>query len=325
VSSGSHVLIVGDQGQDGRILAEFLTRKGFGIVGLDRDALRVNGDVIDSKVTLMDYDALSAVIQTYKPKQIYYLAAFHQSAEVRDALAADRMSYMHSQNVHVIGLVNILYAVQQYQPSARIFYAASSLVFGEDAVEVKTEQSPFNPTCVYGMTKAQGLWVCQEFRRRYGLFASGGILYNHDSVYRQDQFLTAKIIKHAIGVATGERSHAVEVGDLGVSIDLGYAPDYVRAFHEILNFHSAEDFIVATGSMNTVEEFVEQVFDYFGVRWQDYVKVNPALLPKKPVPRIGSPRKLNEYAGISVSRPFAEIVQFLIRDHLTLRGIRMSN
>lgn len=318
--SGDHVLIVGDQGQDGRLLAEFLTTKGFGIVGLDRDALRVNGDVIDSKVSLTDYDALSAVIQAYKPKQIYYLAAFHQSAEVRDALAAERMSYMHSQNVHVIGLVNILYAIQQHHPSVRLFYAASSLVFGEDAVEIKTEESPFNPACVYGMTKAQGLWVCQEFRRRYGLFASGGILYNHDSAYRHDQFLTAKIIKHAIAVATGERSHAIEVGDLSVSIDMGYAPDYVRAFHEILSFHSAEDFIVATGSMNTVEQFIEQVFDYFGIRWQDYVKVNPALLPKKPVPRIGSPKKLNEYAGISVSRPFAEIVQLLIKDHLKLKS-----
>ncbi len=324
MSAGDQVLIVGDQGQDGRLLAEFLTSKGFGIVGLDRDALRVNGDAIDSKVSLTDYDALSAVIQTYKPNQIYYLAAFHQSAEVRDALAAERMSYMHSQNVHVIGLVNILYAVQQHHPSARLFYAASSLVFGEDAVAVKTERSPFKPTCVYGATKAQGLWVCEEFRRRHGLFASGGILYNHDSVYRQDQFLTAKIIKHAIGVVLGERSHAVEVGDLTVSIDMGYAPDYVRAFHGILNFHSADDFIVATGNMNTVEDFVKQVFGYFSINWQDYVRVNPTLLPKKPVPRMGSPKKLNEYAGISVSRPFPEIVSLLIKDHLTLQGIRMS-
>jgi GDPmannose 4,6-dehydratase len=320
VPAADRVLIVGDQGQDGKLLGESLANSGYDIVGLGQDALRVNGQKISSGVSILNFGSVCDVIQKYRPKEIYYLAAFHQSAELRDSIAIERTSYINSLDVHVLGLLNILFGVLQNAPTAKIFYAASSLVFGDDDTDVKTELSAFNPTCIYGMTKAHGLWICRQFRNNHNLFVSGGILYNHDSAYRKEQFLTAKIIKHAIKVSNGETSDALEIGDLGIQLDLGYAPDYINAFRKILNFHTPDDFIVATGTMSSVEDFVKQVYGYFNLDWKDYIKVNPQLLPKKPVPRIGSPEKLNGYAGISVSRPFDEIVFLLIKDHLKVRS-----
>ncbi|MCX5680655.1 MAG: GDP-mannose 4,6-dehydratase, partial [Candidatus Omnitrophica bacterium] len=236
-------VIVGANGQDGRLLYDLLLKQRYSIVRIDKDRVHYPSNTLFKRVDICRYDEVARFVRKFQPHEVYYLAAFHHSSEnLPDKnLELLRRSY----DVHVGGLANFLEAIKDFSRKTRLFYAASSHIFDQAKGKLQDENTPQNPVCIYGITKAAGLALCRFYRRRYNIFAATGILYNHESTLRNENFVSMRIIKGAINVKNGKQKELV-LGDLSAVIDWGYAPDYVRAMHLIINSKMAEDFIIAT-------------------------------------------------------------------------------
>jgi len=305
-------LIIGSSGQDGRLLYESLSLKGCHVTGITRQEPEASAVSWQRSLDISDPRAVLDLVRTLAPDEIYYLAAFHHSAEtmtVQDNLALFTRSFQ----VHVHSLVNVLEAMRQHAAGARLFYAASSHVFGHAAAEPQDERTPFYPKCVYGITKTAGVHTCRFYRDRYQLFVSTGILYNHESLYRKPIFVTKKIIDSAIRIRNRQQDKLV-LGNLDAAVDWGYAPDYVEAFQRILAAAAADDFIVATGKKHTVRDFVEITFDYLGLDWKKYVEENRNAITKDAVSLVGNPQKLMTATGWKPSVDLRQMIKLLLQN-----------
>lgn len=292
-------VIVGAYGQDGRLLGELLERAGQPLVRLGR------GDV-----DLLDRTQIEALVRRHQPREIYYLAAHHHAAE--DPLGDDdAVLFRTSLEVNVTGLVHFLEAIRSCAPHTRLVYAASSHIFGRSELPMQNEQTPFQPICIYGITKTAGVHCCRYYRQTHGLFAASGILYNHESPYRSPAFVSQKIIRGALAIAAGEQDHLV-LGDLTARIDWGYAPDFVDALRRILALPAADDIIVATGESHSVQEFVEIAFAATGLDWRRHVRENAGQLTKQRRTLTGDASRLRAATGWQPSVSFPQMVQLLL-------------
>lgn len=320
--AAKRTIVVGHTGQDGTLLVRDLRLRGDEIVGISRSSkMRAAGLPPGSKGDIRNQDEVSALIEAFRPDEVYYLAAHHTSSESDHVPATPREQFEAAQATHVTGLLNFLSAIVEKSPAARIFYASSSLVFSGENGESQDETTPLTPQGFYGITKAQGMWLCREFRNRHKVFASVGILYNHESHLRPPGFLSAKIIQTAIRISEGS-AEKLEIGSLSSKVDWGYAGDYVAAFQKILAADEAGDFVVATGEAHTVEEFIHIVFRYFGIDPGGYVVENRTILARTPPVKIGNANRLRVKTGWKPSRGYAEFVTQLIEDHLANRDAR---
>ena len=302
-------IIVGSHGQDGQLLYDFLLKRGYSIVGIDKNLIRSSPGVSCKKLDILKFKEVAGLVKRFKPKEIYYLAAFHHSSE---DLPDENVELMRrSYEVHVEGLLNFLESVRIYCPKTRLFYAASSHVFGEAREKIQDENTPINPSCIYGITKAAGLALCRLYRFRYGIFSAVGILYNHESALRAGSFVSSKIINGAIDIKNGKQSKLV-LGDLNAVIDWGYAPDYVRAMHLILNSKTPDDFIIATGKPHKVLDFVKVAFKHLGLDWKLYVKENQRIVCKRNFYRVGNPGNLIKSTGWKPKVKFEEMIKIII-------------
>ena len=308
----SKALIIGCSGQDGRLLQESLTRKGYHVTGIERpSANRVAGDRRMS-LDIGDPQAVFDLLKRDQPDEIYYLAAYHHSAE-NMPLQGDLDLFTRSFQVHVHSLVNFLEGMRLSVRNAKLFYAASSHVFGNAEAEPQDERTPFNPKCIYGVSKTAGIHACRFYRNQHKLFVSAGILYNHESRFRKPIFVTRKIILGAINIKKGLQDKLV-LGNLSAEVDWGYAPDYVEAFQKVLHAPAADDFVIATGKKHSVRDFVELTFGYLGLDWKQYVHEDRALIAKSGVSLVGDPRKLMQVTGWKPSLDFAAMIKLLLRD-----------
>lgn len=308
----SRAIIIGVNGQDGRILFDRLAGEGCTLLGIARDGIRGTGSPAPARVDIASPDEVRAIVASWHPDHIYYLAAHHHSSQ--DATGGDTPGlYEKSHAVHVRGLLHFLDAMREHAPAARLFYAASSLVFGAAPSEKQDERTPMNPRCIYGITKAAGIHCCRFYRETHGVFAAAGILYNHESVHRQEKFVSQKIIRAASAIANGLRDK-LTLGDLSAKIDWGYAPDFVDAMVKILGLPEADDFIVATGKAHTVLEFVELVFGRLGLDWRAHVEEQPSVLQRRRPAMIGDASKLRAATDWQPSVTFAEMVARLVDD-----------
>jgi GDPmannose 4,6-dehydratase len=251
------------------------------------------------------------LIRRMKPDEVYYLAAFHHSSEDKQVENIELFSRSH--DVHVVSLINFLEAIMRHSSKTRLFYASSSHIFGNPPTAIQDENTPINPTCIYGITKADGLFTCHFYRNNHDIFTSVGILYNHESSLRHERFVSRKIIKGAIDIKKGKLKKLI-LGDLNAEIDWGYAPDFVDAMYRMLNHHEPDDFVVATGVTHTVKEFTRLAFNFLGLDYRSYVEVDPAIVIKKPYNRKGNPRKLIELTGWKPSVDFNQMIRFMIED-----------
>jgi GDPmannose 4,6-dehydratase len=260
-------------------------------------------------------ETVDALVGSVKPCQIYYLAAHHTSSEAMED-DSSLTEYNRYHEVHVVGLLNFLCAIRNHAPQCRLFFAASSLIFGSPREPIQNEETPFNPYGFYGLTKAQGVHLCREFRRRHGIFASSGILYNHESSLRGNKFLSKKLIEAAHLISLG-RQKSLSVGSLSAEVDWGYAPDFVEAFQLILTANAPDDFIVATGESHTVSEFADIVFKRFGLSAERYVSENSAMLGRNAPRRVGNYSKLRKTTGWQPKFDFPTFVNTLVSDYLS--------
>ena len=302
------VVMVGSSGQDGRILTERLRGESADILEISRPGSPENPGIdIASR-----HEVLSAVAK-FQPHEVYYLAAHHHSSQ--DNLSSEPLELMaKSFEVHVTGLLHFLEAIRTGSPATRLFYAASSLIFGMPPTAVQDEETPLNPRCAYAVTKTAGLHCCRYYRNSYGLHASAGILYNHESPHRQEKFVSQKIIRGALRIQRGEQQKLV-LGDLSARIDWGYAVDFVDAMTRILALEKPSDFIVATGETHSVGEFVEIAFGLLGLDWKKGVEENPGLLERRNPTLVGNASKLRTLTGWKPSVTFAQMVEILLKSH----------
>ena len=304
-------LIVGATGQDGTLLSQLLAQRSIAHVGISRRGIREPSGKMLNPIDLGNAKAVEELVKTYSPSHVFYLAAHHHSSQ--DNLDADQANlWKASFDVQVLGLIHFLEALRLHAPAARLFYASSSHVFGSPSQSPQTELTPLAPGNIYAIAKVAGMQACRFYRDHHGFPASVGILYNHESVYRQDKFLSKKIIQAALAIRQG-RQQTLVLGDLSAEADWGYAPDYVEAMVRILDLPQAGDYIVATGQLHTVREFARIVFDQLGLDASKHVIENPALVRPRQGRLVGDYRCLEKATGWRPTLSFEEMVRTLTR------------
>jgi GDPmannose 4,6-dehydratase len=305
-------LIIGHTGQDGTLLSEYLRKNGYEVVGISRSSVDVPG--ISTPLDLTRSDRAAELILATRPAEVYYLAAFHHSAEESSQTDNDEV-LRRSLDVHVLSLQRVLSAIQEYSPRTRLFYAASSHVFGPGAGKPFNEDSPLEPGCIYGLTKTAGTHLCRYYRNTHGLYVTVGFLFNHESSLRKPQFLSRKIASAAASIHATHTGR-LALGNLDAQVDWGYAPDFVTAMQLALTLPTGEDFVIATGEQHTVAEFAEIAFSAAGLDWNDWVDVRPGTVVKQQPMRVGDARKLRRLTGWAPSVSFAEMVKLLVEGEI---------
>jgi len=307
-------VVIGCRGQDGTLLCDSLREQGYRVIGLGRNALYGDLDPPSGAIaSVADFGFINWLVRSIQPDEIYYLAAYHTSSEQSDN--EDYITeYRKAHETHVVGLLHCLSAIREHAPSCRLFYAASSLIFSGEANVLQNEQTPLSPRGFYALTKAQGMLVCREFRDKYGLFASAGILYNHESHLRPPHFLSQKIVQTVTRISRGSREKLV-VGNLSAMVDWSYARDFVLAFQKILKLEDAGDFVISSGEAHSVQEFINIAFQFCGLDPKDHVLEDGSVLGRRPSTKIGDASKLRKLTGWTPSYSFPGLVQQLIADH----------
>ena len=304
-------LICGISGQDGSYLAKFLLDKGYKILGTSRDAstsefknlkyLGIYEKVKTASMNLYDFGSVMDIVRNFKPDEIYNLAgqssvglSFQQPLDTMESISRGTLILLE-----VIRILNF---------PIRFYNAGSSECFGNTFGVPANEETLFQPRSPYGVAKASSYWLVRNYRESYGIFASTGILFNHESPLRADRFVTQKIVKSALKIRNGEL-RSLKVGNIAISRDWGWAPDYIEGISLMMQESEPSDFVIATGKSNTLESFIEKTFNFFNLDWQKYVEVDEELFrPSEINQSIGDPslarKKLNWQAKVD----FDEII-----------------
>jgi GDPmannose 4,6-dehydratase len=314
-------LICGVLGQDGAYLCKLLLQKKYEVWGTSRDAamgnyLNFNKIGIDrSSVNLVsmaqnDFKSVLGAIQLSNPGEIYFLSgqssvglSFEQPAETIDSL--------------VLGLLNILEAVRIFNPDIRVYNASSGECFGEiDGGLFADESTPFRPKSPYGVAKASSHMLSVNYRESYGLFCSNGILFNHESPLRPERFVTRKIINTACKIYLG-KSHELSLGQMHISRDWGYAPEYVEAMWLSLQADVPDDYVIATGKSYSLQNFVEKVFGVLDLDWKNHVNSDTGLFrPSDINHNSANPFKAERILGWKARIGFDELIELLVSNEL---------
>jgi GDPmannose 4,6-dehydratase len=219
----------------------------------------------------------------------------------------------------VNGTINILETMRLLGSKARLYYASSSECFGNTIGTQATENTPFRPSSPYGIGKAAAQWLVSNYREAYGLFSCSGILFNHESPLRPARFVTQKVIRGALDIAEGN-AQVLQLGNLEVERDWGWAPEYVDAMWRMLQLNRAEDFVIATGRRHRLRDFVELTFARLGLDWRQHVVVNQTLLrPLDIVTSVGNAEKAHQLLGWVAETDFTMLVEKMIAGEIELR------
>ena len=313
-------LICGVGGQDGSYLARLLLGKGYEVWGTSRDAqvatfsnLKLLG--IRDQLTLVsmasnDFRSVLTTLKRSGPDEVYFLSgqssvglSFEQPVETLESITQ--------------GTLNLLEAVRFLERPIKVYHAGSSECFGDMGMLAANEDTPFHPRSPYGIAKASAHWLVANYREAYDLFACNGILFNHESPLRPPRFVTRKIISAACRIAKGSKEK-LELGRLDIVRDWGWAPEYVEAMWKMLQQERADDYIIATGEANSLEEFVRCAFDSLGLNWHDHVMSNSVLFrPTDLLWSQGCADKAEKVLGWRASSKMKEVIQMMIKEENT--------
>jgi GDPmannose 4,6-dehydratase len=319
-------LITGVTGQDGSYLCEHLLDLGYEVhgtvrtttsdIGASRIAHLVTGDepaVALHISDLGDSHSLMRLMRQIQPHEVYNLAAqSHVRASFDQAV--------HTGDVTGLGAVRLLEAIRETDPSIRYYQASSSEMFGA-APPPQSETTPFHPRSPYAVAKLYAYWSTVNHRESYGLHASNGILFNHESPRRGKQFVTRKITHAIPRLLTGELTK-LKLGNLDARRDWGHARDYVEAMHLMLQLDEPVDLVVGTGESHTVREFLEVAFGVVGLDWQRYVETDPALYRPAEVDYLQcDPARALALLGWKPRTSFDELIEEMVRADLAAAGV----
>ncbi|MEW6092451.1 MAG: GDP-mannose 4,6-dehydratase [Chloroflexota bacterium] len=310
-------LITGVTGQDGSYLAEFLLEKGYEVVGMVRRSSTVTyeriqhiqDDLILLQGDLHDQSSLVAILEEYKPDEVYNLAA-------QSFVATSWSQAVLTGEVTALGVTRLLEAIRLVNPEIRFYQASSSEMFGK-AVEVpQRESTPFYPRSPYGVAKVYGHWITINYRESYGLHTVSGILFNHESPRRGLEFVTRKISDGVARIKLG-LADKLMLGNLEARRDWGFAGEYVQAMWKMLQRKTPEDFVVGTGETHSVREFCELAFKSVGLNCEDYVQQDPRYLrPSEVDLLISDPTKARQQLGWQPKVTFQGLVEMMVEADL---------
>ncbi len=338
-------LITGITGQDGSYLAEFLLEKGYEVHGLVRRASTFNRERIDHLRThpefrrryflhygdLSDADSLHQVMAASAPDEVYNLAA-----QSHVGISFQQPTY--TAEVVALGTVRLLEALRHQAPEARFYQASSSELFGKAKEVPQDESTPFHPRSPYAVAKVFAYWATVNAREAYGLYAVNGILFNHESPRRGENFVTRKITRGVAGIVAG-RIASFALGNLEARRDWGFAGDYVEAMWLMLQQDEPEDFVIGTGETHSVREFAEAAFATVGItlRWEGQgleergldaatgrtlITVDPAYLRPAEVDNLqADPRRARQRLKWQPRVGFAELVRLMVHHDLQAAGV----
>jgi GDPmannose 4,6-dehydratase len=316
-------LITGVTGQDGSYLAEFLLQKGYEVWGMVRRASTESYERIEHireqlhfvQADLLDPHSLVTAIAQSEPDEVYNLAAqsFVPTSWHQPVLTAEFTA---------VGVTRLLEAIRQINPEIRFYQASSSEMFGKVRETPQTELTPFHPRSPYGVAKAYGHYITVNYRESYGMHASSGILFNHESPRRGLEFVTRKVTHGVARIKLGLTDH-LSLGNLDAKRDWGFAGDYVQAMWMMLQQDEPDDYVVATGETHTVERLVEVAFEHAGLDWHEYVRTDSALIrPAEVDLLVGDPSKAGEKLGWSPTVDFEALVRMMVDADIERLGAR---
>jgi GDPmannose 4,6-dehydratase len=307
--SALRALVTGAGGQDGSYLAESLLERGYEVVGVVRNSSRAL-DHLEGvelvEVDLLDQAALAGVLRDHGPREVYNLASPSFVPRSWD-------HPVETAEFAAVGVTSLLEAVRAVDDGIRVYQASSSEIFGEPAEVPQSESTPLAPVTPYGVAKAYGHFIIGSYRRRYGLHASAGILYNHESPRRPESFLPSKVAHAVARIASGDTAD-LQLGDLDAQRDWGYACDSVEAMRLMLQQDEPGDYVIATGELHSVRELVEVAFSHVGLDWRDHVRVDESLKRGQAELHhlVGDASKAREQLGWKPSVTFEELVALLV-------------
>jgi GDPmannose 4,6-dehydratase len=326
-------MVSGVTGQDGGYLAKFLLEKGYRVLGLYRrgstdtfSKLREHG-ILD-RIELLDFDLLefSNICRLFKrhtPDEFYNLAA-------QSFVAASWEEPIYTAQADGMGVLFILEAIREFSPETRLYQASTSEMFGKVQETPQTENTPFYPRSPYGIAKLMAHWACVNYSESFGVFASSGILFNHESPMRGKEFVTRKITSHFARLVTGQTEEPLELGNMNAMRDWGFSGDYVEMMWKMLQRDKPDTYVIATGETHTIKEFVEEVSKCCGfeLRWEGcgvdeigvngktgktVVRVNPKFYRPAEVEKlIGNPEKAVRELSWKVKVSFNELCAMMM-------------
>lgn len=321
-------LVTGITGQDGSYLAELLLSKGYEVHGIIRRASTFNTSRIDQIYVdphepgarfflhygdLSDSEQVSNIIYNIRPHEVYHLGA---QTHVR--VSFDIPEY--TGNVTALGTTRILEAIRRSGNSIRFYQASSSEMFGNSS-SPQNEETPFKPRSPYAVAKLYSYWSTANYREGYKMFASNGILFNHESPRRGETFVTRKISR-ALANILAKKQNVLYLGNLEAKRDWGYAPEYVEAIWKILQVDSPGDFVLGTGEAHSVREFVEEAFSYVDLSFEKYVKIDSRYFrPTETEELVADPRKAISELDWHPSIRFKELVKIMMDADLRTAGL----
>ena len=324
-------LITGITGQDGSYLAEFLLAKGYEVNGIIRRAStfntgRIDHVYVDPHVTgarmflhygdLADSGQMTNLIYNLQPDEIYHLGA---QSHVR--VSFDIPEY--TGDVTGLSTTRILEALRRASGKARYYQASSSEMFGASPPP-QNEKTPFHPRSPYGAAKVYSYWMAVNYREAYGIFASNGILFNHESPRRGETFVTRKITRAVAAIKAGKQK-ALYLGNLDARRDWGYALEYVEAMWRILQHDRPKDFVVGTGQSHSVKEFLDEAFAYAGLDWKQYVKIDPKYFrPTEVENLVADASKAKRLLGWEPKVTFKDLVRIMVDADMEEAGLAPS-
>ena len=312
-------LITGITGQDGSYLAEFLLSKGYHVIGMVRRSSTVSFERIahfqDSvefvSGDLLDEISMIEALRIHRPHEVYNLAAqsFVQTSFGQPVFTGETTA---------LSVTRLLDAIRLVDPDIRFYQASSSEMFGKVLEVPQTEATPFYPRSPYGVAKVYGHWITVNYRESYGLHATSGILFNHESPRRGLEFVTRKISNHVARIKHG-MTDELRLGNLEAQRDWGFAKDYVEAMWLMLQQDEPDDFVIATGETHSVREFCELAFSYAGLDWEKYVVQDQRYFrPAEVDLLVGNPTKAHTRLGWKARTPFADLVRLMVDADLAL-------
>jgi GDPmannose 4,6-dehydratase len=306
-------LITGITGQDGYYLARYLHQLGTEVWGTSRAAILPQELDFARLVPIADYTdqkRLEQAIAAANPDEIYHLAA-------QSSVAASWEDPAATIDITGLGTLRLLEAVRSVAPTARVFVASSSEIFGDPDRAPQDERTSIRPTSPYGAAKAFAHHVATIYRRRYDFFIAIGILYNHESPRRARSFVTQKIVQGAVAIARGHQAE-LRLGNLDALRDWGFADDYVRAMHLMLQQPEPGDYVVATGETHSVRDWCKFAFARVGLDYREYVVRDQQFWrPAEAVPLVGDPTKARQVLGWSATTLLSDLVAIMVEAELS--------
>jgi len=305
-------LICGVAGQDGGYLSKLLLEKGYEVIGASRDAmassfsnlnrLGIRGNVTTASMAISDFRSVLQTLDKYHPDEIYNLAgqssvglSFEQPVETMESIA--------------IGTLNLLEAIRFYGKPIRFYSAGSSECFGDTGTDPASEETPFRPRSPYAVAKTSAHNLVANYREAYNLYACTGILFNHESPFRPERFVTQKIVRAAARISAGS-SEQLKMGNIDIQRDWGCALEYVEAMWKMLQLDQPQDFVIATGKTVSLEFFIEHTFKFFGLNYRDYLVTNSNFFRPTDI-HIGSanPTKAYELLGWRAQMKVEDVIE----------------